>query len=207
MKWLFTLFISLIAFASHSYSLSDVPEQKIWATIAQQSNIKVETWYSIALAESGITIQGKFVPHVFAIAVGEDNSIGQTSHEGFYPNSKKEAIDLLAQLLAEGHTNIGIGMMQVNIKANPDLVADITTLLDPVTNLKAASKVLKWCSRHKIISAILSCYSRGSATSKRGLVCSTCIRLSTKICGKRVRETAYWRINLRTITCCIKSTH
>lgn len=162
-------FICIYSGVSLSASLQDVPENKVWSKMEQISNIDAETWYSIALAESGKTIDGQFIPHAFAIAVGKDLSIGQAQHIGFYPTSKEEAIDILAELLADGHTNIGIGMMQINIKQNPDVVSDVTSLFDPETNLKAAYTVLKWCSKHESIRAILSCYNRGSSTSVEGL--------------------------------------
>lgn len=166
---IFGWLIASASFASASIT-TEIPAHSVWSSMAQKSGIPVDTLYAIALAESGKTIDGEFVPHPFAIAVGKDKSIGQMQHEGFYPASKKEAIDILAQLLADGHTNIGIGMMQINIKHNPDIVPNITMLLDPVINMNAALKVLKWCTQHERISAILSCYSHGSPSSKRGLL-------------------------------------
>lgn len=180
---LFLMSFSLSASVSHA-----IPSHKEWAQFSAMTTIPIDILYALALMESGKTIDGEFIPHPYAIAVGKDESIGQMQHEGFYPASKKEAVSLLAQLLADGHTNIGIGMMQINIKANPGIVEDITTLLDPVTNFTASAKVLKWCSKHKFINAILSCYSHGAHDSQQGLAYANKVRAYEKKYAERVFE-------------------
>lgn len=166
----------LLSFQSQAELSRYVPPHAIWADNALEVNIPVEILYSIALAESGKTIKGQFIPHPYAIAVGKEASVGQLEHQGFYPNSKTEALLLLESLLTRGHRNIGIGMMQLNIKANPDIVDDYATLLDPEINLKAALKVIKWCARHKTIDAILACYSHGKPDSEKGLAYAGTVR-------------------------------
>ena len=58
--------------------------------------------------------------------------------------------------------------MQINIGANPGIVDDYLSLLDPETNINAASKVLGWCRRYDEPDDVYACYSRGSAGSSAG---------------------------------------
>lgn len=164
------VFCTLFALANIAKASVVTSDDNVWLAVAAKSPISIETQYAIALAESGKTVDGAYLPHRFAIAVGADKRIGQENHAGFYPKSREAAIELLSQLLSEGHTNIGIGLMQINIMANPDIVSDITSLFDPKVNIQAAHKILSWCARHKEITAILSCYNTGKPKSKNGLI-------------------------------------
>lgn len=157
----------LFAHVSHAY-VSDIPTYSQFERMGASHQLDAKDVYSLALAESGHWVDTEFVPHPYAISLGYDDSIGQLKHEGFYPETKLEAKAILRQLLKAGYTNIGIGMMQVNIKANPDIVEDYTSLLDPMTNLQAASKVLKWCRRYKSSNDVFACYSHGDARSEKG---------------------------------------
>ena len=143
----------LFAHVSHAY-VSDIPTYSQFERMGAAHQLDAKDVYSLALAESGHWVDTEFVP--------------QLKHEGFYPETKLEAKAILRQLLKAGYTNIGIGMMQVNIKANPDIVEDYTSLLDPMTNLQAASKVLKWCRRYKSSKDVFACYSHGDARSEKG---------------------------------------
>ena len=157
----------LFAHVSHAY-VADIPTYSEFERVGAAHQLDAKDVYSLALAESGHWVDKKFMPHPYAISLGHDLSIGQLKHEGFYPETKLEAKAILRQLLEAGYTNIGIGMMQVNIKANPDIVEDYTSLLDPTTNLQAASKVLKWCRRYDSSNDVFACYSHGDARSEKG---------------------------------------
>lgn len=157
----------LFAHVSHAY-VADIPTYSQFETMGSAHQLDAKYVYSLALAESGHWVDTEFVPHPYAISLGYDDSIGQFKHEGFYPDTKLEATAILQQLLKAGYTNIGIGMMQVNIGANPHIVEDYTSLLDPLINLQAASKVLKWCRRYESPNDVFACYSHGDASSEKG---------------------------------------
>ena len=166
MRLLFALLL-IMTHVSHAYVM-EVPSYSQFERMGLEHQLDPKDIYSLALAESGHWVDSNFVPHPFAISLGYDNAIGQLKHEGFYPESKIEATAILEQLLNAGYTNIGIGMMQVNIMANPNIVDDYTSLLDPHINLQAASKVLKWCRRYDSVTDVFACYSHGDANSEKG---------------------------------------
>ncbi|GAA5132728.1 transglycosylase SLT domain-containing protein [Thalassotalea piscium] len=148
-----------------------IPPFNVWLEASNQNSRSASLIYSVALVESGkYTNEKKFVPWPFAIGVGVDKSLGQLTHESIYPETFEEAKHTLTQLLANGYTNIGVGIMQINIRHNKHLVEDPIHLLDPVTNIKAASKVIKQCNKNKSATQMLSCYSHGRYDSKRGAI-------------------------------------
>lgn len=166
MKRLAFLFM-LFNTQAHAYT-HDIPAYEAFEKTAHVHQLDPKALYSMALAESGLWLDGAFLPHPYAISLGHDPSVGQHKHEGFYPSTRLEAQAMLTQLLNAGYRNIGVGMMQVNIKANPGIVEDYLTLLDPIVNLQAASKVLKWCRRYAQPKDVFACYSHGSADSEKG---------------------------------------
>jgi hypothetical protein len=164
------LFIFIFPFSSQGSTAIEkfVPPFDVWKNISRLTNNDASLIYSIALVESGKYIDSdKFIPWPFAIGVGVDEKVNQLKHESFYPETFEEAKTLLTDLLARGYTNIGVGIMQVNIRENSDLFSDPVHLLDPVTNLKIASKVIKQCGRFTKLK-MLSCYSSGHYESERG---------------------------------------
>lgn len=161
--WLCSMWIPLAT----AY-VEDIPSYEQFEATALRHQLDPKALYSMALAESGHWHDNEFIPHPYAISLGVDSSIGQLKHEGFYPETKEEAEAILSQLINAGYSNIGVGMMQVNIKANPDIVEDYLSLLDPEVNLSSASKVLKWCRRYEQPADVFACYSHGSAESDAG---------------------------------------
>tara|TARA_Y100001970_G_scaffold225354_1_gene278246 strand:+ start:9962 stop:10654 length:693 start_codon:yes stop_codon:yes gene_type:complete len=161
--WWFLLWVPL----THAY-VEEIPGYEQFEATAIKNQLSPKYVYSMALAESGHWLNDEFIPHPYAISLGVDESVGQLKHEGFYPETKAQAEAMLSQLLKAGYRNIGVGMMQVNIKANPDIVDDYLSLLDPTVNLSSAAKVLKWCRRYELATDVFACYSHGSADSTAG---------------------------------------
>lgn len=145
-----------------------VPEFSHWLEASRDVGVEPSLLYSMSLAESGKTIDGHFIPHPYAIAVGKDLSIGQTHHEGYYPETYDQAKVILKNLLAAGYINIGVGIMQINIRENSHLFDDPTDLLDPSYNISIAKKVIDQCSNNKSVTQMLSCYSHGRYDSEKG---------------------------------------
>jgi len=146
-----------------------VPPFDVWLEVSNQNAKSAELIYSIALVESGKYVDSNtFIPWPFAIGIGVDESVGQMKHESLYPATFEEASIILNDLLAKGYSNLGVGIMQINILFNSHLVEDPIHLLDPVTNIKAASKVIKQCNRQRSTVEMLSCYSHGRYNSDKG---------------------------------------
>lgn len=163
------LMMMCVLWSVHSQGyIDDIPGYDQFQLTALNHQLDPKYVYSMALAESGHWTNNQFIPHPYAISLGVDEPMGVLKHEGYYPETKAQARAILSQLLEAGYRNIGIGLMQVNIKANPDIVDDYLTLLDPLVNLSSASKVLKWCRRYDLPSDVFACYSHGSADSQAG---------------------------------------
>ena len=170
MKLMFSFLLLLgVTFSSATFAvMGSVPNYPVWYEASTRTNLSVETIYAMALAESGKTIDGQFIPHPYAIALGVDESVGQYKHEGFYPDTLEEAQAILTGLLNAGYKNIGIGIMQINFRENSHLVDDPLVLLDPVVNLETSLLVINQCRKGSTYDRILSCYSKGRYESDEG---------------------------------------
>lgn len=167
------LVLLLIVASSHGIAspaaIDKVPEYSSWHQISTRTDVPVNVLYGIALAESGkYTDSHEFIPWAFAIGVGKDLSVGQTHHESLYPKSLKEAKNVLKSYLDKGYTNLGLGMMQINIKANGYRVEEYDELFDPIFNLEIASQIISQCSKKNTFETMLSCYSHGRYSSTGG---------------------------------------
>lgn len=168
LKFLVSLFL-ILASLSSQVALAQLPLFNDWIGASRRIGLDPSLLYSMALAESGKTVDGKFVPHPFAIAVGVDKDVVQLQHEGYYPETYEQAKAILENLLNAGYKNIGVGMLQINLKANSHLVDDPIKLLDPQYNLEIAQKVIEQCSQDRTLVEMLSCYSHGLYDSPKGL--------------------------------------
>lgn len=158
------LLLSLIVM----FPVSAVLPDQSWQSFAESYDLPVPLLYAIALKESGKTVDGEFQPHPYAIGIGADKSMDQLSHQGLYFDSKEEAVYALQALLEAGYLNLGLGMMQVNIMANPDIVENYADLFDPELNMKAAGQVIQYCKRFGTVDRLLSCYSHGDPNAEGG---------------------------------------
>jgi hypothetical protein len=61
----------------------------------------------------------------------------------YYLSSKAEAVKLVRELLQQGHTNIDIGCMQINLHHHPEAFFDLEHAFDPKENISYAAKFLK----------------------------------------------------------------
>lgn len=146
-----------------------IPPFDVWLEASNANSEPAELIYSIALVESGKYVDANtFIPWPFAIGIGVDKSVGQYHHVSLYPETFEEAKLILEGLLSQGYTNIGVGIMQINIRFNSHLVDDPVHLLDPVTNIQAASKIIKQCNNERSDVEMLSCYSYGRYKSEGG---------------------------------------
>ncbi len=63
--------------------------------------------------------------------------------EGRFLASKAEAIETVRTLQAQGHRNIDVGCMQVNLLHHPDAFESLEAAFDPVQNITYAAQLLQ----------------------------------------------------------------
>jgi len=89
---------------------------------------------AIGFTESGrVTADGRRVPWPWTV-----NADGQ----GYYFETKKEAIAFVQELQARGVSVIDVGCMQVDLYYHPDAFASLDAAFDPATNVAYAAKFL-----------------------------------------------------------------
>jgi hypothetical protein len=89
---------------------------------------------AIGFTESGrVTADGRRVPWPWTV-----NADGQ----GYYFETKKDAIAFVQQLQARGVSVIDVGCMQVDLYYHPDAFASLDAAFDPATNVAYAAKFL-----------------------------------------------------------------
>jgi hypothetical protein len=90
---------------------------------------------AIGFAESGRTVDGRRVAWPWTV-----NAQGQ----GYYFESKSEAVAFVQELQAQGVSVIDVGCMQVNLHYHPDAFASLDDAFDPGKNVAYAAKFLLW---------------------------------------------------------------
>ena len=89
---------------------------------------------AIGFTESGrVTADGRRVPWPWTV-----NADGQ----GYYFESKKDAITFVEELQARGVSVIDVGCMQVDLYYHPNAFASLESAFDPATNVAYAAKFL-----------------------------------------------------------------
>jgi len=89
---------------------------------------------AIGVTESGrVTADGSRVPWAWTV-----NAQGQ----GYYFESKKDAIAFVLELQAQGVSIIDVGCLQVNLYYHPNAFASLDAAFDPATNVAYAAKLL-----------------------------------------------------------------
>lgn len=119
--------------------------------------------YAIALAESGWvnSRSGQIEPWAWTINAGGKSLRFET---------RDEAAHALSTLIAQGRRNIDVGLMQISVRWNGDLVVEPVDLLDPAVNLWAFTQVVLECQSRGMagVEQILACYHAGSPQKKHG---------------------------------------
>lgn len=181
---------STTALASQAV-LDAIPAYAHWHEVSSKTDVPVNVLYGMALAESGKTTKSKrYVPWAFAIGVGVDEV--NKRHYAIYPETREAAVQKLRELRAKGHRNLGLGMMQINIKANGFRVDDIEELFDAEFNLQIAAQVIRECSKKNTFETMLSCYSHGLYSSPGGkLYAAKVVKFANKY-GNPFHKVDYW---------------
>lgn len=131
-----------------------------WKDAARTAGVPVVVLHAIAITESGKTwSDGVKRPWPWTL-----NSVKGP----MFFASREQAAAALRQILAEGITNVDIGLMQVNYGYHHHRVANPADLLDPQINLRVAAAVLR--EARKVVggdvAAAVGAYHAGFAPSK-----------------------------------------
>lgn len=88
-----------------------------------------------------------------------------------YFDTRAQAEEALRELRRAGVRNIDVGIFQVNIRWNGDLVEDPVHLLDPAVNLWAFTQVVLECQARlgTQVRRVLACYHAGSHERPHGV--------------------------------------
>lgn len=114
---------------------TDFLSKTVYAEVGKVESVDPALLYSISLVESARNAGGKTVaPHKYAI---------RTPKGAFFPNSYAEAVRTLrSQLKIYSPNLIDVGLMQINGQ-HFGKVNKPEDLLEPRTNVKVASRILK----------------------------------------------------------------
>lgn len=119
----------IISFASSSVAMANV-----WLQAEAISGVPHTKIYAMALKESGVAARdSKLRPWPWTLNSAQGSMRFKT---------KKEAYAAIKMLVEQGLTNIDIGVMQINLRWNWDLIKD-KDILDPQTNVMVAASLLK----------------------------------------------------------------
>jgi len=107
----------------------------IWERAAAEVGVDPVLCYAVGLVESSrFDAQSKLVsPWPWAIRHGQGSLLA---------HSAIEARSALLAAKGRGETNIDVGLMQINVRANGHRVADLEMLLDPTTNIRIGAQIL-----------------------------------------------------------------
>jgi hypothetical protein len=98
-------------------------------------NLPYKLLYAISMVESGKfnAFYKQVIPWPWAV-----NQAGKS----YYPNSKKEAMELVSNLIIEGKTNIDVGCMQINLGYHGYNFEHLDYIFEPKNNIDYAAKLL-----------------------------------------------------------------
>jgi hypothetical protein len=108
-------------------------QETIWWEIAASRCLDPYILYAVALMESKRIHQSLAKPWPWAL-----NLAGRS----ILPKSRAEAHTILKTALANGSSNIDVGLMQVSVRWNGHRVTQPEELLDPTTNIRIGADVL-----------------------------------------------------------------
>lgn len=107
-----------------------------WSRAAERHDVEVIDLYAIALQESRRPRpDGLLRPWPWTLHTAETGSL--------YFETYEAALDKLTELIAEGKTNIDVGLMQINWGWNGYRAGDPKRLLLPGENIELAAQILR----------------------------------------------------------------
>ena len=127
------LFWPVLTRASNPAQLCDQAAQNA----ARRHDVPLDVMRAVALVETGQSRNGKLEPWPWAI---------NTGGTGYWPQSRKAALDLARATIEKGQRNVDLGCFQINYRWHGQNFASLDDMIAPETNADYAARLL---SRHK----------------------------------------------------------
>ncbi len=109
---------------------------RVFSHFERHYRIPADTLHSIALQESGKAHSQHKIKVVWPWTANIDG-------QGYYFDSKQQAVHFIKQQLMLGKKNIDIGCMQISLKNHPSAFVSIEHAFDPTHNVAYAAKFLR----------------------------------------------------------------
>jgi len=123
--------LGLASFAESSEA--DLCDQSI-EHVASTSVVPRDVIFKIARLESGRSIDGRHVSWPWSLNNGG---------KGYFLKDRATALSTLAQLKAQGKTNVDVGCMQLNIRWHADFFHSPEQMINPLDNVRYAARYLE----------------------------------------------------------------
>lgn len=130
-------------------------QEEHWFEAMKIGRVNSELLYAISLQESGTSFNGmrKYGPWPWTMNINDEPK---------YYSSRAAARRALTAEVEAGNDRVAVGMWQIYLRFNGHYVEDPLDLIDPVTNLFVAAKVLRDCGdSYRSTRDVLSCYYSG----------------------------------------------
>ena len=129
-----TMIFSSLGLASFAEgSQADLCDQSI-EQVASTSVVPREVIFKIARLESGRRVDGRHVSWPWSL-----NNEGKS----YFLKDQAAALSTLAQLKAQGKTNVDVGCMQLNIRWHEDFFHSPEQMINPLDNVRYAARYLE----------------------------------------------------------------
>lgn len=145
-----------------------------WLEAMRISRVDSELLYAISLMESGTSFNGmrRYGPWPWTMNINKEPK---------YYSSREAARKALSAEVAKGNQSVAVGMWQIYLYYNGHYVDDPLDLIDPVTNLYVAAKVLRGCGQqYDTTRHVLSCYHSGDLDEEGLAYADRVLRLADK---------------------------
>jgi len=123
--------LSLASFAEGSEA--DLCDQSI-EQVASTSAVPRDVIFKVARLESGRLINGRHISWPWSLNNGG---------KGYFLKDRATALSTLAQLKAQGKTNVDVGCMQLNIRWHADFFHSPEQMINPLDNVRYAARYLE----------------------------------------------------------------
>jgi len=128
------LIIGCLSFASFAEgSEANLCDESI-EQVAYTSAVPRDVIFKIARLESGRLIDGRHISWPWSLNNGG---------KGYFLKDRATALSTLAQLKAQGKTNVDVGCMQLNIRWHADFFHSPEQMINPLDNVRYAARYLE----------------------------------------------------------------
>lgn len=133
----FIIFVGFKAYAALDYEVGESLKcTKLFSYFEKKYELPIDTLHSIALKESGKAHSIYKIKVVWPWTVNVEG-------QGYYFNSKYEAVSFVNKQILNGKQSIDVGCMQINLKNHPKAFLSIDHAFDPKTNIAYGAAFLR----------------------------------------------------------------